>query len=72
MGVSRLVVQAILDHKGRSVTAVYDRHGRDPGNREALSAWGRRVEQSVRGGAAMELPVVRAPRLVLSTVEFAS
>jgi integrase len=49
MGVSRLVVQAILNHKDRSVTAVYDRYGQDLEKREALCAWGRRVEEIVGG-----------------------
>jgi Phage integrase family len=49
MGVERVVVQAILNHKDRSVTAVYDRYGLDPEKREALTAWGRRVEQIVGG-----------------------
>jgi integrase len=45
MGVERLVVQAILNHKDRSVTAVYDRYGADPEKQQALCAWGRRVEE---------------------------
>ena len=60
LGVSRLVVQAILNHKDRSVTAVYDRYGQDPEKREALCAWGRRVEEIVRGsgpGVVVGLPV---------------
>jgi integrase len=48
MGVSRLVVQAILNHRDRSVTAVYDRYGQDPEKKVALCAWGRRVEEIVR------------------------
>ena len=49
-GVSRLVLQAILNHKDRSVTAVYDRYGQDREKREALCAWGRRVEGITGGG----------------------
>jgi integrase len=49
MGVSRLVVQAILNHKDRSVTAVYDRWGADPEKQRALCDWGRRVE-AITGG----------------------
>ncbi len=48
-GVSRLVLQAILNHKDRSVTAVYDRYGQDREKREALCAWGRRVEEIASG-----------------------
>lgn len=43
LGVSRQVVQGILNHKDRSVTAVYDRYGMDREKQEALTAWGRRV-----------------------------
>ena len=49
MGVSRLVVQGILNHKDRSVTAVYDRYGADPEKQRALTEWGRRVEE-IAGG----------------------
>jgi integrase len=51
MGVSRLVVQGILNHKDRSVTAVYDRYGADPEKQRALTEWGRRVEEIAGGGA---------------------
>jgi integrase len=50
MNVPRPVVQAILNHKDRSVTAVYDRYGQDPEKREALCIWARRVEEIVAGG----------------------
>ena len=46
-GVPR-VLQAILNHKDRSVTAVYDRYSLDREKREALAAWGRRVEERLR------------------------
>lgn len=49
MGVLRLVVQALLNHKDRSVTAVYDRYGADPEKVQALTDWGRRVEE-ITGG----------------------
>jgi integrase len=49
MGVTRLVVQGILNHKDRSVTAIYDRYGADPEKRQALTDWGRRVEE-IAGG----------------------
>lgn len=61
-GVPRRVLQAILNHKDRSVTAVYDRYRLDRERREALSAWGRRVEEIVGGGPAgtvVEFPAVR-------------
>ena len=49
MGVSRRVVQGILNHKDRSVTAIYDRYGADPEKQQALTDWGRRVEE-IAGG----------------------
>lgn len=51
LGVDRLVVQGILNHKDRSVTGVYDRYGADPEKQEALTAWGRRVDEIAGGGA---------------------
>jgi hypothetical protein len=60
IGVPRLVVQAILNHRDRSVTAVYDRYGQDPEKKAALCAWGRRVEEIVRGqrpGGVVEFPM---------------
>lgn len=50
MGTSRRVVQAILNHKDRSVTAVYDRYGLDREKVEALTAWGRRIDEIVSPG----------------------
>jgi integrase len=49
-GVSRIVLQAILNHKDRSVTAIYDRHAYHREKRDALCAWGRRVEEIASGG----------------------
>ena len=51
MGISRLVVAKILNHVESGVTAVYDRHSYDPEKRQALEAWGRRVEEIVTGKA---------------------
>lgn len=47
LGVSRQVVQAILNHKDRSVTAIYDRYSLDPEKTGALALWGQRVEDLV-------------------------
>jgi hypothetical protein len=49
-GVPRRVLQAILNHKDRTVTAVYDRYSLDREKIEAVKAWGRRVEEIVVGG----------------------
>jgi hypothetical protein len=46
-----MVVQPILNHKDRSVTAVYDRYGADLEKQKALTEWGRRVEEIAGGGA---------------------
>jgi len=51
MGVTRRVVQSILNHKDGSITAVYDRYGMDPEKETALTDWGRRVEEIVGGGS---------------------
>jgi integrase len=49
LGVDRRVVQAILNHKDRSVTSVYDRYGLGPEKQVALTAWGQRVETIIGG-----------------------
>lgn len=54
-GVSHRVLQAILNHKDRSVTAVYDRYAMDQEKTEALAAWGCRVEEIVDGGTPAEV-----------------
>lgn len=59
-GVPRRVLQAILNHKDRSVTAIYDRYSLDREKREALTVWGRRVEEIVGGsapGAVVPFPI---------------
>jgi hypothetical protein len=44
MGIPRLIVSKILNHVEPGVTAVYDRHSYDKEKREALQAWGRRLQ----------------------------
>jgi integrase len=44
MGFSRLVVSKILNHVEPGVTRVYDRYSYDKDKREALDAWGARVQ----------------------------
>jgi hypothetical protein len=51
IGTDRRVLQALLNHKDRSVTAVYDRYAMDREKQEAVAAWGRRVEEILGGGA---------------------
>jgi integrase len=47
-GTPRLVVQRILNHSEKDVTAVYDRYSYDAEKRIALESWGRRVEGIVK------------------------
>ena len=49
MGISRMTVSKILNHVERGVTAVYDRHSYDKEKREALEAWGHRLQMIVSG-----------------------
>lgn len=68
MGVSRPVVQAILNHKDHSVTAVYDRYGLDSEKEQALTEWGRQVERIAGGGPdAQILDFVERAKRVRST-----
>jgi integrase len=48
MGISRLVVSKILNHVERGVTSVYDRHSYDQEKRQALEAWGRRLQAIIQ------------------------
>jgi integrase len=45
MGFPRFVIARILNHVETGVTAVYDRHSYDREKREALEAWGLRLEE---------------------------
>lgn len=51
MGISRLVVQKILNHVETSVTAVYDRHSYDREKRLALDEWAQRLGEIIAGKA---------------------
>ena len=44
MGIPRPVVSKILNHVESGITAVYDRHSYDKEKRQALNAWGRKVD----------------------------
>jgi integrase len=58
LGISRLTVSKVLNHTESGVTAVYDRHSYDREKREALTAWGRRLERIVSAQALAEPKVV--------------
>lgn len=47
MGISRLVVEKVLNHVDRSVAGIYDRHTYDGEKRAALQAWGRKVQELI-------------------------
>ncbi len=55
MGISRLVVAKLLNHAESGITAVYDRHGYDAEKRQALDAWGRRLQEIIHGGRVVQL-----------------
>ena len=54
MGISRLTVEKILNHKEPGVTATYDRHSYDPEKRLALDRWSRRLQTIVSGLRAID------------------
>jgi integrase len=58
MGISRLVVSKILNHVERGVTAVYDRHSYDQEKRQALEAWGRKLQALLKGAEGKVIPLV--------------
>ena len=61
LGIGRLTVQKILNHAESGVTAVYDRHSYDAEKRNALEAWGRRLEEILGGNAKSNVvPLARA------------
>jgi hypothetical protein len=49
MRIHRLTAAKIPNHAEREVTAVYDRHSYDQEKRQALEAWGARLEEIVTG-----------------------
>ncbi len=65
MGMPRLTVKKILNHVESDVNATYDRHSYDQEKRQALEAWGQRLEEIVSGravaavGNVVELPGAR-------------
>ncbi len=65
LGIARLTVAKVLNHVETGVTATYDRHTYDREKRQALEAWGQRLEEIVSGRAAaavgnvVELPGAR-------------
>jgi integrase len=64
LGVNRLTIDKVLNHKDTSVGGIYDRHSYDREKRQALDAWAREVDRLVNGEAApgnvLPLPAQRA------------
>ena len=61
MGINRLTVAKLLNHAEAGVTAVYDRHSYDAEKRQALEAWGRRLQEIIEGRPADNVvPLVTA------------
>ena len=56
LGINRLTVSKILNHVETGVTAVYDRHSYDAEKRQALHAWGKRLDDILSG----EVPTAAA------------
>ncbi|MDP6708945.1 MAG: integrase family protein [Alphaproteobacteria bacterium] len=54
MGIDRLTVSRILNHREGGITRVYDRHSYDAQKRNALEAWAGRLEEIVAGKAVPE------------------
>ncbi|MDQ3797738.1 MAG: site-specific integrase, partial [Pseudomonadota bacterium] len=61
MGISRLVVAKILNHVESGITAVYDRHSYDAEKRQALNAWGRKIQSILHGEPNDVVPLQSRP-----------
>jgi integrase len=48
LGCNRTVIAKVLNHSGRGVTRIYDRHTYDREKLEALTRWERRVMELVK------------------------
>ena len=54
LSINRLTVSKILNHVEGGVTAVYDRHSYDGEKKQALDAWGARLEEIIEGSTPAE------------------
>ena len=52
MGIDRVTVSRILNHKEGGITALYDRHSYDQQKRNALDSWAGRLLEIVSGASA--------------------
>jgi integrase len=63
LGISRLVIEKILNHKDKGIAGVYDRYGYDREKRHALDAWGRRLDDILaRGDRASNVVALKNAR----------
>jgi integrase len=60
MGVPRLVLSKVLGHAdGGGATHVYDQYSYEKEKRQALDAWGRKLETIFRGGKANVVTLIK-------------
>lgn len=52
LGVSRLIIERVLNHTDRTVTATYDQHSYDDQKRQALMRWSDKLQQVITGKKA--------------------
>ncbi len=57
LGVPRLHVSKVLNHSGRDVTAIYDRHDYAPEMRDALQLWADHLQAIIKGRSKKVIPI---------------
>jgi integrase len=62
LGIDRIVITKLLNHADASMTAIYDRDGRDIEKVKAMAAWGRRLQQIVDPSPAAVVPIEQGRR----------
>ena len=55
LGIDRLIVSKVLNHRESGITRVYDRYAADPEKRRALELWGAHLAALVGRGAGAEI-----------------
>lgn len=58
LGVDLLTVQAVLNHKRKGVSAVYDRYAQLPEMKRALDRWARHIEAVITGETAKVVQMI--------------
>ena len=59
LGVSRLVVSKILNHKDRAITGVYDRYRYMPEMRQGLESWSMKIIEIAEGRKGIVIPLLK-------------